>query len=49
MKHTTRKTSKQQPTPSAAKSTRTQALGAIARKLLDIESLTRPDYLKTET
>jgi hypothetical protein len=40
MKHTTRKTSKQQPTPGAAKSTRKQALDAIAHNLLDIESLT---------
>jgi hypothetical protein len=42
MKHTAKKTSKQQPTAtsSAAKATRKQALDAIAHNLLDIESLT---------
>jgi hypothetical protein len=41
MKHATTKTSKQQPTPGAAKApTRKQTLDAIARNLLDIESLT---------
>jgi hypothetical protein len=39
MKHTTRETRGQQPTPDAAKATRKQALDAIARNLLDIESL----------
>jgi hypothetical protein len=37
MKHTTEKSSEKQPT---AKATRKQALDAIARNLLDIESLT---------
>jgi hypothetical protein len=40
MKPTTKKTSKPQPTPGAAKVNRKQALDAIARNLLDIESLT---------
>jgi len=39
MKHTTRETRVQQPAPDAAKATRKQALHAIARNLLDIESL----------
>jgi hypothetical protein len=40
VKHATTKTSKQQPAPGAAKPSRKQALDAIARNLLDIESLT---------
>ena len=40
MRTTTEKTTSQQPTSGAAKATRKQVLDEIARKLLDIESLT---------